>query len=96
MPDQRTRISYHRVAEEYYFVLQGQGTALLDGREYLLEAGDFLRLPPGVTHGFIAADSPLEMLNIHTPGCRPDRDTYFADGQPPEGFANGPSPISPV
>ncbi len=92
-PHQQTRISYHRVAEEYYFVMQGRGTALLDGREYLLEVGDFLRLPPGVTHGFIAADSPLEMLNIHTPGCRPDRDTYFADGEPPEGFAKDTSPV---
>ena len=29
------------------------------------------------------------MLNIHVPGCRPNRDTYFADGEPPEGFAKG-------
>ena len=85
-PHQRTRISYHRVAEEYYFVLKGRGTALLDGRECPLEAGDFLRLPPGTTHGFLAGEKPLEMLNIHTPGCRPDHDTYFADGVAPEGF----------
>ncbi len=84
---QQTRISYHRVAEEYYFVLAGHGTAVLDGREYPLNAGDFLRLPPGTTHGFITGDEPLEMLNVHTPGCRPDRDTCFADGAPPEGFA---------
>ena len=74
---QRTRISYHHVAEEYYFVLTGRAMAVLDGREYPLEAGDFLRLPPGTTHGF----------NVHVPVCRPDRDTYFADGAPPEGFA---------
>ena len=85
-PQQRTRISYHRVAEEFYFVLTGRGTALLDGREYRLEAGDFLRLPSGTTHGFITGDEPLEMLNVHTPGCRPDHDTYFTDGEPPEGF----------
>ena len=87
VPHERTRISYHRVAEEYYFVLTGHGTAVLDGQEYRLEAGDFLRLPPGTTHGFMTAGEPLEMLNVHTPGCRPDRDTYFADGEPPEGFA---------
>ena len=85
-PNQQTRISYHRVAEEYYFVLVGRGTAVLDGREHPLVAGDFLRLPPGTTHAFITAGEPLEMLNIHTPGCRPDHDTYFADGEPPEGF----------
>ena len=75
------------MAEEYYFVLTGHGTAVLNGQGYPLEAGDFLRLPPGTTHGFITGSEPLEMLNVHTPGCRPDRDTYFADGEPPEGFA---------
>ena len=87
-PHQRTRISYHRVAEEYYFVLCGHGTAILDGQEYPLEAGDFLRLPPGTTHGFITENEPLEMLDVHAPGCRPNHDTYFADGEPPEGFDN--------
>jgi hypothetical protein len=86
-PHQRTRMSYHRVAEEYYFVLTGHGTAILDGQEHPLKAGDFLRLPPGTTHGFIAENEPLEMLDVHVPGCRPAHDTYFADGDPPEGFA---------
>lgn len=85
-PHQRTRVSYHRVAEEYYYVLAGRGVAILDGREYPLATGDFLRLPPGTTHGFVTAVEPLELLDIHTPGSRPDRDVYFADGAPPEGF----------
>jgi mannose-6-phosphate isomerase-like protein (cupin superfamily) len=85
-PRQRTSVSYHRIAEEFYFVISGGGTAILDGREYRLSAGDFLRLPPGTTHGFTTADEPLDMLNIQTPGCRPDRDVYFVGGPPPEGF----------
>jgi len=85
-PHQRTRISYHRIAEEYYFVLSGRGTAILDGREYALAAGDFLRLPPGTTHGFTTGEEFLVMLDIHSPGSRPDRDVYFLDGPPPEGF----------
>lgn len=84
-PHQRTAVSYHRIAEEYYFVLSGTGTAVLDGREYPLAPGDFLRLPPGTTHGFITGEEALEMLDIHTPGCRPDRDVYFVD-EVPEGF----------
>lgn len=83
---ERTRVSYHRVAEEYYYVLAGHGMALLNGEEYRLAAGDFLRLPPGTTHGFVTSDEPLELLNIHTPGCWPDHDTYFADGLAPDGF----------
>jgi mannose-6-phosphate isomerase-like protein (cupin superfamily) len=85
-PGERTSVSYHRRAEEYYFVLAGSGTALLDGREYPLAAGDFLRLPPGTTHGFTAGADGLDMLDVHTPGCRPDRDVYFVDTKP-EGFA---------
>ena len=81
-PRQRTRISFHRLAEEYYYVLAGRGTAILDGQESRLDVGDFLRLPPGTKHGFVTDDEPLEMLNIHTPGCWPDHDTYFADGEP--------------
>lgn len=88
-PHQRTSISYHRVAEEYYYVLSGRGTAILDGREHPLAPGDFLRLPPGTRHGFVTAAEPLELLDIHTPGSRPDRDVYFADGGIPDGF--GPS-----
>jgi mannose-6-phosphate isomerase-like protein (cupin superfamily) len=85
-PHEHTSVSYHRLAEEFYFVLAGSGTAILDGREHRLAAGDFLRLPPGTTHGFATGGEPLEMLNFHTPGSRPDRDVYFVDGPPPEGF----------
>ena len=66
-------------------MLSGSGTAVLQGGEHVVRAGDFLRLPPGTTHGFVTADEPLEMLNIHTPGCRPDRDVYFVD-RVPDGF----------
>lgn len=84
-PRQRTATSYHRVAEEFYLVLSGRGIAVLDGVEHDLIAGDFLRLPPGTTHAFVTGDEPLEMLDIHTPGSRPDRDVYFV-GPSPEGF----------
>jgi len=85
-PGERTSVSYHRIAEEFYFVISGRGIAILNGREYGLGPGDFLRLPPGTTHGFLTADEPLDLLDIQVPGCRPDRDVYFVDGPPPEGF----------
>ena len=84
-PHARTSVSYHRVAEEFYYVLSGRGVAVLDGKDYPLAPGDFLRLPPGTTHGFVTGDEALEMLDVHAPGCRPDRDVYFI-GEVPEGF----------
>lgn len=84
-PHQRTSVSYHKVAEEFYFVISGTGTAVLDGEAYTLKPGDFLRLPPGITHGFVTDQETLEMLDIHTPGCRPDHDVYFT-AEVPTGF----------
>jgi len=78
-PNQTTTTSYHGVAEEFYFVLRGSATAILDGVSQALEPGDFLRLPPGTRHAFVTRDEPLEMLDIHVPGCRPGRDTFFVD-----------------
>lgn len=84
-PGQSTAESFHRRAEEIYFVLEGAGTAVLDGTSYPLTPGDFLRLPPGTRHRFTTKDQPLVMLDIHSPGSRPDRDVYFT-GDIPDGF----------
>lgn len=85
-PGQETSESFHKIAEECYYVTGGKGIAILDDCEYVLEPGDFLRLPPGTRHKFVTGDSPLEMLDIHSPGSRPDRDVYFT-GETPEGFS---------
>lgn len=81
-PNQQTATSFHKIAEEFYFVLSGSATAILDGSSYAVKPGDFLRLPPGTTHAFVTSDEPLEMLDIHIPGCRPERDTYFVEEGP--------------
>lgn len=85
-PHSTTAVSYHKVAEEIYYVLSGSGVALLNGERYELRQGDFLRLPPGTTHGFITGDEALVMLDIHVPGSRPDRDVFFV-GETPVGFS---------
>ncbi|OWK42920.1 cupin domain-containing protein [Fimbriiglobus ruber] len=81
-PGATTSVSYHAVAEEYYFVIAGGGAAVLDGVDYDISPGDFLRLPPGTRHGFRAGPAGLDMLDVHTPGCWPDHDTYFPAGEP--------------
>ena len=84
-PNQRTNVSYHLLAEELYYVISGSGVALLNGIEQPLRKGDFLRLPPGTSHGFVTGEEELVMLDIHTPGSRTHRDVYFVDDAP-EGF----------
>jgi mannose-6-phosphate isomerase-like protein (cupin superfamily) len=83
--NQRTGVSYHKVAEEIYIVTRGAAIALINGVERRLSRGDFLRLPPGTTHAFITGDEPIELIDIHSPGSRPDRDVYFV-GATPDGF----------
>lgn len=84
-PHSTTAVSYHKLAEEIYYVISGRGVALLNGVRHELKQGDFLRLPPCTTHGFITEDEPLIMLDLHSPGSRPDRDVYFV-GETPQGF----------
>ncbi len=84
-PYSTTSVSYHKLAEEIYYVISGSGIALLNGERFELKQGDFLRLPPGTTHGFITQAEALLMLDLHTPGSRPNRDVYFV-GETPPGF----------
>jgi quercetin dioxygenase-like cupin family protein len=42
----------HRVQEQVYHVLQGQGLLTLDGRRVLLRTDEYVFVPPGVRHGF--------------------------------------------
>lgn len=82
---QVTSESYHKLAEEIYYVIEGEGLAILNGEIRPLQTGDFLRLPPGTRHRFETGAEALVMLDIHSPGSRPDRDVYFTDDRP-EGF----------
>ncbi|MDB6074497.1 MAG: hypothetical protein JWO89_2137 [Verrucomicrobiaceae bacterium] len=84
-PHSTTSVSYHKLAEELYYVLSGSGEAVLNDKRHELKTGDFLRLPPGTTHSFITGEEPLVMLDVHSPGSRPDRDVYFV-GEVPPGF----------
>lgn len=90
-PHRVTSVSFHKLAEEIYYVLAGSGVAVLDGVERVVRRGDFLRLPPGTTHGFRTENEPLVLLDIHAPGSRPDRDVYFVD-EVPAGFGVATEP----
>ena len=50
-PGQEHRLHAHAGMDKVYYVLQGQGIFLLDGREEPMEAGLMLVAPEGVRHG---------------------------------------------
>jgi len=78
-PHQVKKTSYHKVGEELYYVLDGSGSAVLDGKKYILTKGCFFRVPPDTMHQFITANDSLDLLNFHSPPVFSNHDTYFED-----------------
>lgn len=42
----------HKVQEQIYYVLEGDGVLTLDGVPHLMHPHDYVYVPPGVRHGF--------------------------------------------
>ncbi|HEY5637961.1 MAG TPA: cupin domain-containing protein [Burkholderiales bacterium] len=42
----------HRVQEQIYYVLEGEGMLTVDGTPHLMRAHDYVYLPPGARHAF--------------------------------------------
>jgi quercetin dioxygenase-like cupin family protein len=76
-PFQIKKPSYHQKGEELYYVVSGEGRAILDGNSYELKEGCFFRVPPEIIHEFSTDEQPLSMLNLHSPPVFSDKDTYF-------------------
>lgn len=58
----------HRHPEEQWGVLlEGDGTRVQDGRDYVVSAGDFWRTPGNVTHTFRAGASGATILDVFSP-----------------------------
>jgi mannose-6-phosphate isomerase-like protein (cupin superfamily) len=55
----------HTDEEEIYFIVEGHGTLILDGREYPVAAGDVSLLRRGHSHGIKnSMDGPMRMLVV--------------------------------
>jgi uncharacterized cupin superfamily protein len=54
----------HHVQEEWLYIIEGYGTAIIDGEDYFVEAGDFMGFPtPSVAHTLInTSDEDLVYL----------------------------------
>jgi quercetin dioxygenase-like cupin family protein len=61
----------HPTQEEFIYMFEGKLDCVLDGREYFATAGDLLRLPMGIPHGFFnKSDQPVKCLFWVTPARR--------------------------
>jgi quercetin dioxygenase-like cupin family protein len=58
----------HQVQEQIYYVLDGQGVLTLDDASHLMQAHDYVYVPPGVRHSFTNPGlGPLVFLVVTTP-----------------------------
>ena len=58
----------HKVQEQIYHVLDGEGLLTLDGRRVLMRKHDYVFIPPGVKHSFTNNGvTPLVFLVVTTP-----------------------------
>ncbi|HEY4541340.1 MAG TPA: cupin domain-containing protein [Noviherbaspirillum sp.] len=59
----------HKVQEQIYYVLEGEGLLTLDDEQHLMRAHDYVFVPPGVRHSFTNTGlDGLVFLVITTPG----------------------------
>jgi quercetin dioxygenase-like cupin family protein len=68
-PGQCHELHSHAGMDKMYYVIDGEGTFLLDGRELPMHAGDVLVAPDGVPHGVRNSGSRrLLVLAVLAPG----------------------------
>lgn len=70
-----TERHYHRLSEEFYFILEGNGEMEIDGEVRTVGPGDAILIPAGAWHS-IAASEDLRFLCCCAPPYSHD-DTYF-------------------
>ena len=69
------REHYHRRATELYYVLDGEGTVVLDGVEHPVKKGTLVHIPPDVVHG---AKGRMRVLVVGIPDIS-DEDLFFPE-----------------
>lgn len=72
------RPHYHRRSTELYYVLEGEGTVVLDGVEQPVRRGSIVHIPPGVVHG---ANGRMRVLVIGIPDIAED-DLFYPEAGP--------------
>lgn len=64
---------YHKRSTELYYVLEGEGNVVLDGKVHPVQRGSLVHIPPGVVHG---ARGRMRVLVIGMPDIAED-DIFF-------------------
>lgn len=63
-PNATIGIHPHEKDEEVYFVAEGNGVMILDGKEYPMGPGDVCVCRPGHSHGIRNSSAPMRLIVI--------------------------------
>ncbi len=69
------REHYHKRSTELYYVLEGEGSVMLDGVEHSVRKGSIVHIPPRVVHG---AKGRVRVLVVGIPDIADD-DLFFPE-----------------
>jgi mannose-6-phosphate isomerase-like protein (cupin superfamily) len=73
-PGDQERRHRHARARQFFYVLAGEATLEIDGRAFVMRAGQGIEVPPGTPHQFFnRSASDVEMLVMSSPRSHGDR-----------------------
>jgi mannose-6-phosphate isomerase-like protein (cupin superfamily) len=73
-PGDHERRHRHATARQFFYILAGEATLEIDGREVVVAAGQGVEVPPGTPHQFFNRSAvDVEMLVISSPRSHGDR-----------------------
>jgi quercetin dioxygenase-like cupin family protein len=75
-----TPLHAHPLEEETFYVLEGELSFVLEGREQRAAAGSLVLVPPGAPHAFRVEGEQARFLTVHTPAGH--ERFYRAAGEP--------------
>lgn len=65
---------YHNVARQFFYIFEGEGKMVFEGREEVLKKGQGLEIPPQVKHQFKnQSNADVHFLVISIPTTKGDR-----------------------
>lgn len=77
-PQCMSRLHYHPVAEETYYILKGQAKMIIDDKTYLFNPGDAILIQQNEKHQiFSIGDVDLEFLVVCAPAWEPNNSVYI-------------------
>lgn len=84
-----TPLHLHPLADETFYLIEGEILVHLDGTEHTVGAGGVVVMPRGLPHAFKVI-SPARMLCLHTPGGGED---FYRRASEPVVAGGDPAPI---